>query len=168
IHPRDRDDVARKSSLYNLPVDILLRPRIVDRAFQNRVAQRIGAERAASESPREVARAICRGRHGDGDIVDNEGFAVLLAIEEEEGPVLALVELRYPHRTADIKAVIVAPDALYVIDERSGCVKKLIRQIIVPRAVILIRAGPHREVNQAAADGAKLCGEVTGLDGGFL
>ncbi len=32
----------------------------------------------------------------------------------------------------------------------------------------LIRAGPHRDVNQSAAHGAILGGVVTGLDGSFL
>src|SRR6185312_3086903 len=111
IHASGRNNVARKSSLHNLSVHGLRRLRIVNRAGAEGIAKWIRPQTAAGEGTREVARAIGCRRHGDGGVVDNKEFAVLLAVEEKESTVPAVVDLRYPDRTADVKAVVVAPDA---------------------------------------------------------
>src|SRR5262249_49238993 len=146
VEPLGRDDVVRKLGPDQLPVDVLHGKRIVNHAFQNGIAERILAEVCAGDGPGEVARARGRGGDGDGGVVDVKKFAVLLPVIEEESPVLALVHLGNPHRTADVKTVIVAADALYGVDERRGSVKGVIRQVIIARAVILIGAGAHGDI----------------------
>ena len=105
------------------------------------------------EQLRKIARAHLQRRHADR-LGLGLREAIAFVVEEEEGAVAAIVNLRNPHRPADVAAEIVL--AVYgprvaeeVVDEAVG-VQLLVAKQLVGFAMKLVAATLDREVDDAA------------------
>src|SRR5713226_6776217 len=71
---------------------------------------------------------------------------VHLEIEKEERSIAAVVEFGNPHRTAHGPAEVVLAAARVRVGERTGSVEVLVGQVLVGRAVQVVRSRARREI----------------------
>src|SRR5262249_29575429 len=96
------------------------------------------------------------------------GHGTRLEVEEEKGPVLAVVDLRNPDGSANGAAEIVYSTLIAGVRIRAVGIEGFVGPVIVCRSMVLAGAGPHGVDYNGARRLTVFGREVTGLNRHFL
>src|SRR5579871_3834642 len=172
IEPALRNLVAGEHRRHDLPVwQRGTRGWIVDRAVENRLSRRIGADILAGKKGDGTEVTGPHGGRRQGQEARSVGIGHVaedLFAEEEERLVLAVVEFRDIDRTTDRAAEIVLAAARIGLRNGGGKIRPLrvqvfVRQVFVRAAMQLVGSRLGGEVVEPTAHLAELRGKGAGL-----